>query len=190
MHKSNIETFSSIGWHRVTLERWRWTNSKSWQTEPMHLLLSHLVGAGAEPKKKPGLWRTTPARDFSSSRCSHHSSTIVNNCPYRDAIRFQFHRLSVFEVIKQIVSSSHSKPPKKEVCRISKVNTVSGIPADTLSMSRIIYACVEGLRSVRIWNCFLLLPTHVSPLPVFLKLENKCSVRISYDTTIGCFVQQ
>ena len=108
------KTFSSTGWPScdswmLPMDQFEILTNRDYAS----LLLSHLVGVGAEPKKKPGLWRSTSARDFSSSRCSHHSSTIVNNCPYQDAIRFQFHKLSVFEVIKQIVSSSHSKPKKK-----------------------------------------------------------------------------
>ena len=115
-------------------------------------------------------------------------SPFLNNCQqlpsFQGAIRFQFHRLSVFEVVKQIVSCSHNKAKKTQVCRLTPCREFPRI----FSMSRIIYVCVEVLWSFRIWNCFLLLPTHVSPLPLFLKLENRCSVRIPYDTgAIDCF---
>ena len=154
----------------------------------MHLLLSHLVGGWGRNQRRnrdcEGRRRLGISRQVDAVTIPQQLSAIAS---FQGAIRFQFHRLSVFEVIKQIVSCSHNKAKKHRSVGFQRLTPCREFPR-IFSMSRIIYVCVEVLWSFRIWNCFLLLPTHVSPLPLFLKLENRCSVRIPYDTgAIDCF---
>ena len=194
MHKSNIAQRNSFLNGLTIMWLLNAAGGPIWNPDKLRLCIFcwvTLLGWGRNQRRNwdcEGRRRLRISRQVDAVTILQQMSTIVNN--YQDAIRFQFHRLSVFEVIKQIVSCSHNKAKKHRSVGFQRLTPCREFPR-IFSMSRIIYVCVEVLWSFRICNCFLLLPTHVSPLPLFLKLENRCSVRIPMTLMLSIvFVQQ